>query len=60
MGRFERDGHALNVRVEGRLVFKSIRQIHAAAFGGSGMAHMPEDIVLADIAASRLKRLPAD
>jgi DNA-binding transcriptional LysR family regulator len=57
---FEQDGHALNVRVEGRLTFNSIRQIHAAALDGFGLAYMPEDLVLADIAAGRLQRLLAD
>jgi len=57
---FEQDGHALNVRVEGRLAFNSIRQIHAAALDGFGLAYLPEDMVLADIAARKLERLLGD
>jgi DNA-binding transcriptional LysR family regulator len=57
---FERNGHALNVRVEGRLAFNSIRQIHLAALDGFGLAYLPEDMVLDDIKARRLQRLLAD
>jgi DNA-binding transcriptional LysR family regulator len=57
---FEQDGHALNVRVEGRLAFNSIRQVHVAALDGFGLAYLPEDMVLADIAAGRMRRLLAD
>ncbi|WP_199100503.1 LysR family transcriptional regulator [Dyella sp. ASV21] len=57
---FERDGHALNVRVEGRLAFNNIRQIREAALDGFGLAYLPEDMVKADITARRLKRLLSD
>jgi len=57
---FERDGHALNVRVEGRLAFNSSGQIRTAALDGFGLACLPEDMVLADIAAGRLERLLGD
>jgi DNA-binding transcriptional LysR family regulator len=57
---FEQEGHVLNVRVEGRLAFNGIRQVHAAALDGFGVAYLPEDMVLADIAAGRLRRLLAD
>ena len=57
---FERDGHALNVRVEGRLAFNNSQQIRTAALDGFGLACLPEDIVLADIAAGRLTRLLGD
>jgi len=57
---FEQDGHALNVRVEGRLAFNNSQQIRTAALDGFGLACLPEDIVLADIAAGRLKRLLGD
>ncbi|HEY2625038.1 MAG TPA: LysR substrate-binding domain-containing protein, partial [Dyella sp.] len=40
--------------------FNSIRQVHAAALDGFGVAYLPEDMVLADIAAGRLRRLLAD
>ena len=57
---FEKNGHALNVRVEGRLAFNSIRQIHLAALDGFGLAYLPQDMVLDDIKARRLQRLLAD
>lgn len=57
---FEKKSHILNVRVEGRLAFNSIRQIHAAALDGFGLAYLPEDLVRADIAAGRVQRLLAD
>jgi DNA-binding transcriptional LysR family regulator len=57
---FEQDGHALNVRVEGRLAFNSIRQVYVTALEGFGLAYLPEDMVLADIAAGRMRRLLAD
>ena len=58
---FERDGHALNVRVEGRLAFNSIRQIHAAALEGFGLAYLPEDMVARRTSAGgKLQRLLGD
>ena len=57
---FERDGHALKVRVEGRLAFNSGGQIRTAALDGFGLACLPEDMVLTDIAAGRLERLLGD
>ncbi len=57
---FEKDGHALNVRVEGRLAFNNTHQIHQASLDGFGLAYLPENMVLADIKAGRLKRLLAD
>ncbi|WP_430390948.1 LysR family transcriptional regulator [Dyella sp. 20L07] len=57
---FEQGDQALNVRVEGRLAFNNIRQIHTAALDGFGLAYLPENMVLADIKAGRLKRLLAD
>ena len=57
---FEQDGHALNVRVEGRLAFNNSQQIRTAALDGFGLACLPEDMVLADIAAGRLQRLLGD
>lgn len=57
---FEKNGHALNVRVEGRLAFNSICQIHTSALDGFGLAYLPEDMVRDDIKARRLQRLLAD
>lgn len=57
---FEKNGHALNVRVEGRLAFNDARQILTSALDGFGLACLPEDRVLAHIAEGRLRRLLAD
>jgi DNA-binding transcriptional LysR family regulator len=57
---FERDGRALNVRVEGPLTFNSSRMIRRAALAGFGLAFLPEDQVAADVAAGRLARVLED
>lgn len=55
----ERDGHALNVRVEGQLVFNSSPQILNAALAGFGLAYLPLDMVQAHIAAGQLQQVLA-
>jgi DNA-binding transcriptional LysR family regulator len=57
---FEKDGHPLNVRVEGRLTFNSIERIRVAALAGFGLAYLPEDMVAAEIRAGRLRQLLDD
>ena len=57
---FEKDGHELKVRVEGQLVFNRLQQVYTAALAGFGLAFLPEDMVLADIAAGRLVRVLED
>ena len=57
---FEKNGHPLNVRVEGRLTFNDTRQILAAARDGFGLACVPESMVQPDLAAGKLQRLLAD
>lgn len=57
---FEKEGHLLNVRVEGRLTFNSLTQIIAAARAGFGLAYLPEDMVEADIEAGRLRQVLDD
>ncbi|HEY8327865.1 MAG TPA: LysR family transcriptional regulator [Rhodanobacter sp.] len=57
---FEKNGHPLNVRVEGRLVFNNTRHILTATLDGFGLACVPEDMVQADIANGKLQRLLAD
>ncbi len=52
---FEKDGHALNVRVEGRLTFNSLLRILDAALAGFGLAYLPEDMVVPHIKARRLR-----
>ncbi|HTQ70517.1 MAG TPA: LysR family transcriptional regulator [Acidocella sp.] len=57
---FEKDGRALNVRVEGRLAFNNTALITQAAEAGFGIAFLPEDHVRAALAAGRLARVLAD
>ena len=57
---FEKDGRPLNVRVEGQLVFNHVPLIVQAARAGFGLAHLPEDIVAAELADGRLVRVLED
>jgi len=54
---FAKDGHELNVRVQGQLVFNGSPPILRAALAGFGMACVPEDMVQEHIAEGRLKRV---
>jgi DNA-binding transcriptional LysR family regulator len=51
---FEKDGRALNVRVEGQLAFNSTRLILKAALAGVGLAYLPIDQVRPHIDDGRL------
>lgn len=51
---------AVTISVCARLAFNHTRQVHTAALDGFGLAYLPEDMVLADIAAGRLERLLGD
>ncbi len=57
---FEKDGRALNVRVEGRLAFNNARLILQAAEAGLGIAFLLEDHMQEALAAGRLARILAD
>ena len=57
---FEKDGHALNVRVQGQLVFNSSRPMLRAALAGFGLGCVPEDMVEEHVAAGRLVRVLED
>lgn len=57
---FERHGRALNVRVDGPLVFNDVPLILKAATEGFGLACVLEDHVADDIAAGRLVRVLED
>jgi DNA-binding transcriptional LysR family regulator len=57
---FEKNGRELKVRVEGQLVFNNISLRLSSALNGLGLAYMPEDLVLADIAEGRLIRVLTD
>src|SRR4051812_16342702 len=54
---FEKRGRELRVRVDGQLVFNGAYQILNAARGGFGLACILEDMVQADLAEGRLKRV---
>jgi DNA-binding transcriptional LysR family regulator len=51
---FERDGRQLRVRVDGLLIFNSSRAQINAAVSGYGIAYLPENLVLDDLATGRL------
>jgi DNA-binding transcriptional LysR family regulator len=57
---FEKDGRELKVRVDGQLVFNSIRPRLDCALLGLGLAYLPEDVVEAHIDAGRLVRVLGD
>jgi DNA-binding transcriptional LysR family regulator len=57
---FEKDGGALNVHVEGQLVFNGTVPMLNAALAGFGLAYVPEDLAWPHIAAGRLQRVLED
>jgi DNA-binding transcriptional LysR family regulator len=57
---FEKTGRALNVRVEGQLVFNTAVMIRQAALAGLGLACMLEDSAQTEIANGRLVRVLGD
>lgn len=57
---FERDGRELKVRVDGQLVFNTIRQRLDSALLGLGLAYLPEDIAAPCMASGELIRVLED
>lgn len=57
---FEKDGHPLTVRVEGRLTFNSVSQILSAALAGFGLAYLPQDMVAPHLQTGRLREILTD
>lgn len=57
---FEKDGHELNVRVDGQLVFNNVAMRMDAVLRGLGLAYMPEDLVESHIQKGRLVRVLED
>jgi DNA-binding transcriptional LysR family regulator len=57
---FEKDGQALNVRVQGQLTFNSSSPRLRAALAGRGLAFLPEDMAQAYIEAGQLVRVLED
>jgi DNA-binding transcriptional LysR family regulator len=57
---FEKDGRALNVKVEGQLVLNDVDLTVEAAIAGHGIAFMIEDHAMPQIAAGTLVRVLDD
>ena len=57
---FEKDGHALKVRVDGQLIFNSGVHILRACLAGFGIAYVPENMANEHIEAGRLQSVLAD
>ena len=57
---FEKEGQALNVSVQGQLVYNSSRPMLRAALAGFGLACVPENIAREHIEADRLVQVLAD
>jgi DNA-binding transcriptional LysR family regulator len=57
---FEKNGHELKVRVDGRFVFNNFALRLNAVLDGFGLAYLQEDQVKAHIADGRLIRVLAD
>jgi DNA-binding transcriptional LysR family regulator len=57
---FEKDGHKLNVKVEGQLTFNGSLATLRAAVAGFGLACVPLDVAMPHIAAGRLVQVLAD
>lgn len=57
---FEKDGRELKVRVDGQLVFNTLRQRLDSARQGLGLAYMPEDVATACIESGELVRVLED
>ncbi|PWC39767.1 LysR family transcriptional regulator [Azospirillum sp. TSO35-2] len=54
---FEENGREIKIRVDGQLAFNDIHSVLAAAVDGFGLAYVPEDVVLPDLAQGRLRRV---
>jgi DNA-binding transcriptional LysR family regulator len=57
---FNKDGHVLNVRVEGKVILNGFPQVLEAALAGAGLAFMLEDTVRPHIASGALVRVLED
>ncbi|MCY1670284.1 LysR family transcriptional regulator [Novosphingobium sp. SL115] len=57
---FEKDGRALNVRVDGQIIVNDTTLALQAAIDGLGIAYLPDDTVQSLIATGRLMRVLED
>ncbi|MBU0913528.1 MAG: LysR family transcriptional regulator [Gammaproteobacteria bacterium] len=51
---FEKEGHAIKVKVDGQLLFNNGSSILTATLAGFGLAYLPEDMALEHIQAGKL------
>lgn len=51
---FEKEGHTINVKVDGQLLFNNGSSILTAALAGFGLAYLPKDMVQEHIESGRL------
>jgi DNA-binding transcriptional LysR family regulator len=58
--QFEKGRRELKVRVDGQLVFNTLRQRLDAALAGLGLAYMPEDVVQSQVERGTLIRVLED
>ena len=57
---FEKNGRAVNVRVEGQLIVNDTALARQAAIGGAGIAFLPEDVFEPELSAGALVRVLED
>lgn len=57
---FEKDGHELEVRVDGQLTFNGVNQILNASIDGYGIGFVPDGLALPHIEAGRLVQVLGD
>jgi DNA-binding transcriptional LysR family regulator len=57
---FEKGGRAVNVRIEGQLIFNGLAQMLTAALAGFGLAYLPEALAQPYLAKRLLKRVLED
>lgn len=57
---FEKNSHAVRVRVDGQMAFNTIDMLAQAALDGFGLAHLPLDQVEHHLASGRLVRVLED
>jgi DNA-binding transcriptional LysR family regulator len=57
---FRKDARALEVRIQGRVVFNTVGMMRNAALEGLGLAYLPEDVVEAALRKGQLVRILED
>jgi DNA-binding transcriptional LysR family regulator len=57
---FAKDGQEMHVHIDGQCIFNTTPQILQAALDGYGLAYVPEDLILAQVASGQLQRVLDD